>query len=67
MNYTINGITGDEDEIRIDVLKNTNGFSSSLSASKIYVDKSATLTVKGPSGSGRLKSILMVFYTSVQA
>lgn len=58
LNYTINGITGDEDEIRVEVLKNTNGFSSSLSASKIYVDKSATLTVKGPSGSGKVKIYL---------
>jgi len=58
LNYTVNGITGDEDGILVDVLKNTNGFSSSLSASKIYVDKSATLTVKGPSGSGKVKIYL---------
>jgi len=58
LNYTVNGITGDEDGILVDVLKNTNGFSSSLSASKIYVDKSATLTVKGPSGSGKVKVYL---------
>ena len=58
LNYTVNGITGDEDVILVDVLKNTKGFSSSMSASKIYVDKSATLTVKGPSGSGKVKVYL---------
>ena len=54
LNYTINGINGFENEIHIEVLKNTKGFSSSVSATKIKIAKSVTLTVKGPSGSGKV-------------
>lgn len=58
LNYTINGVTGDEGEIHIEVLKNTKGFSSSVSSSKFLVGKSTTLTVKGPSGSGKVNVYL---------
>ena len=58
LNYTISGVTGDKSEIHIEVLKNTKGFSSSVSSSKFLVGKSTTLTVKGPSGSGMVKIYL---------
>lgn len=58
VNYTVNGITGDESEIHIEVLNNTKGFSSSVSSAKFIVGKSTTLTVKGPSGSGKVNVYL---------
>lgn len=58
VNYTINGFNGDYGEIHIDVVENSKGFSSSLSADKIRIGKTATLTVKGPSGSGKVKIYL---------
>ncbi|MBR4446883.1 hypothetical protein [Methanobrevibacter sp.] len=57
LNYTVNGINFGE-EMHIEVMKNSKKYSSSISAKKIKVGKTTTLTFKGPKSSTKAKIYL---------